>query len=149
MIKHDKENKDYQMLIDGYDEPVERAIARELFKLDQDQLRALLEDKIEMNELVEWHEGKLSETDLEERISEDKEWVVEQIILHSSSTDRLARELSVRPQRRYLTVEVFGYDLNSVTDVKVLAMDVDRDGNPTDKIYTDVIEMTDEDGKTL
>jgi len=28
-------------------------------------------------------------------------------------------------------------------------MDVDRDGNPTDKIYTDVIEMTDEDGKTL
>ena len=143
------ENKDYEEVIKLYDDSMERAIARELFKMDQDQLRALLEDKIEMNELVEWHEGKLSETDLEERISEDKEWVVEQIILHSSSTDRLARELSVRPQRRYLTVEVFGYDLNSVTDVKVLAMDVDRDGYPTDKIYTDVIEMTDEDGKTL
>ena len=143
------ENKDYEEIIKLYDEPMERAIARELFKLDQDQLRALLDEAIEHDELVEWHKGKLSETDLEERISEDKEWIVGEIILHSSSTNSLARELSVRPQRRYLTVEVFGYDLNSVTDVKVLAMDVDRDGNPTDKIYTDVIEMSDEDGNTL
>ena len=132
-----------------YDEPMERAIARELFKLDQDQLRALLDEAIEHDELVEWHKGKLSETDLEERISEDKEWVVGEIILHTPNTSNLARDLRLRPQRRYLTVEVFGYDLNSVTDVKVLAMDVDRDGNPLDKIYTDVIEMTDEDGKTL
>ena len=132
-----------------YDEPMERAIARELFKLDQDQLRALLDEAIEHDELVEWHKGKLSETDLEERISEDKEWVVGEIILHTPNTSNLARDLRLRPQRRYLTVEVFGYDLNSVTDVKVLAMDVDRDGNPVDKIYTDVIEMTDEDGKTL
>ena len=143
------ENKDYEELINLYDDSMERAIARELFKMDQDQLRALLDEVIEHDELVDWHKGKLSETDLEERISEDKEWIVGEIILHSSSTNRLARELSVRPQRRYLTVEVFGYDLNSVTDVKVLAMDVDRDGNPVDKIYTDVIEMTDEDGKTL
>ena len=143
------ENKDYEEIIKLYDEPMERAIARELFKLDQDQLRALLDEVIDHDELVEWHKGKLSETDLEERISEDKEWIVGEIILHSSSTNSLARELSVRPQRRYLTVEVFGYDLNSVTDVKVLAMDVDRDGNPTDKIYTDVIEMSDEDGNTL
>ena len=56
-----------------YDEPMERAIARELFKLDQDQLRALLDEVIDHDELVEWHKGKLSETDLEERISEDKE----------------------------------------------------------------------------
>ena len=132
-----------------YDEPMERAIARELFKLDQDQLRALLDEVIDHDELVEWHKGKLSETDLEERISEDKEWVVGEIILHTPNTSNLARDLRLRPQRRYLTVEVFGYDLNSVTDVKVLAMDVDRDGNPVDKIYTDVIEMTDEDGKTL
>ena len=69
--------------------------------------------------------------------------------IHTPNTSNLARDLRLRPQRRYLTVEVFGYDLNSVTDVKVLAMDVDRDGNPVDKIYTDVIEMTDEDGKTL
>ena len=53
MIKHDKENKDYDELIKLYDEPVERAIARELFKLDQDQLRALLEDKIEIKERKE------------------------------------------------------------------------------------------------
>ena len=132
-----------------YDEPMERAIARELFKLDQDQLRALLDEVIDHDELVDWHKGKLSETDLEERISEDKEWIVQEILLHAPSTKNLARDLRVRPQRRYLTVEVFGYDLNSVTDVKVLAMDVDRDGNPVDKIYTDVIEMTDEDGKTL
>ena len=132
-----------------YDEPMERAIARELFKLDQDQLRALLDEAIEHDELVEWHKGKLSETDLEERISEDKEWIVGEIILHTPNTSNLARDLRLRPQRRYLTVEVFGYDLNSVTDVKVLAMNVDRDGNPLDKIYTDVIEMTDEDGKTL
>ena len=143
------ENKDYEELIKLYDEPMERAIARELFKLDQDQLRALLDEVIDHDELVDWHKGKLSETDLEERISEDKEWIVEEIILHTPNTSNLARDLRVRPQRRYLTVEVFGYDLNSVTDVKVLAMDVDRDGNPVDKIYTDVIEMTDEDGKTL
>ena len=132
-----------------YDEPMERAIARELFKLDQDQLRALLDEAIEHDELVEWHKGKLSETDLEEQISEDKEWVVGEIILHTPNTSNLARDLRLRPQRRYLTVEVFGYDLNSVTDVKVLAMSVDRDGNPLDKIYTDVIELADEDGKTL
>ena len=142
-------NKDYEELIKLYDYPMERAIARELFKLDQDQLRALLDEAIEHDELVEWHKGILSETDLEEQISEDKEWIVEEIILHTPNTSNLARDLRLRPQRRYLTVEVFGYDLNSVTDVKVLAMDVDRDGNPTDKIYTDVIEMTDEDGKTL
>ena len=141
--------KDYEENIWQYDEPMERAIARELFKLDQDQLRALLDEAIEHDELVEWHKGKLSEIDLEERISEDKEWIVEEIILHTSNTNNLARDLRLRPQRRYLTVEVFGYDLTSVTDVKVLAMDVDRDGNPLDKIYTDVIEMTDEDGKTL
>ena len=141
--------KDYEENIWQYDEPMERAIARELFKLDQDQLRALLDEVIEHDELIAWHEDKLSETDLEERISEDKEWIVEEIILHTSNTNNLARDLRLRPQRRYLTVEVFGYDLNSVTDVKVLAMDVDRDGNPLDKIYTDVIEMTDEDGKTL
>ena len=143
------ENKDYEALIKLYDYPMERAIARELFKLDQDQLRALLDEAIEHDELVEWHKGKLSETDLEERISEDKEWIVGEIILHTPNTSNLARDLRLRPQRRYLTVEVFGYDLNSVTDVKVLAMSVDRDGNPLDKIYTDVIEMTDEDGKTL
>ena len=143
------ENKDYEEIIKLYDEPMERAIARALFKLDQDQLRALLDEAIEHDELVEWHKGKLSETDLEERISEDKEWVVGEIILHTPNTSNLARDLRLRPQRRYLTVEVFGYDLNSVTDVKVLAMSVDRDGNPLDKIYTDVIEMTDEDGKTL
>ena len=141
--------KDHEENIWQYDEPMERAIARELFKLDQDQLRALLDEVIDHDELMAWHENKLSETDLEERISEDKEWIVEEIILHTSNTNNLARDLRLRPQRRYLTVEVFGYDLNSVTDVKVLAMDVDRDGNPTDKIYTDVIEMTDEDGKTL
>ena len=143
------ENKDYEELIKLYDEPMERAIARELFKLDQDQLRALLDEAIEHDELVEWHKGKLSETDLEERISEDKEWIVGKIILHTPNTSNLARDLRLRPQRRYLTVEVFGYDLNSVTDVKVLAMSVDRDGNPLDKIYTDVIELADEDGKTL
>ena len=143
------ENKDYEELIKLYDEPMERAIARELFKLDQDQLRALLDEVIDHDELVDWHKGKLSETDLEERISEDKEWIVEEIILHTPNTSNLARDLRLRPQRRYLTVEVFGYDLNSVTDVKVLAMSVDRDGNPLDKIYTDVIEITDEDGKTL
>ena len=143
------ENKDYEEIIKLYDEPMERAIARELFKLDQDQLRALLDEVIDHDELVEWHKGKLSETDLEERISEDKEWIVGKIILHTPNTSNLARDLRLRPQRRYLTVEVFGYDLNSVTDVKVLAMSVDRDGNPLDKIYTDVIEMTDEDGKTL
>ena len=143
------ENKDYEEIIKLYDEPMERAIARELFKLDQDQLRALLDEAIEHDELVEWHKGKLSETDLEERISEDKEWIVGEIILHTPNTSNLARDLRLRPQRRYLTVEVFGYDLNSVTDVKVLAMSVDRDGNPLDKIYTDVIELADEDGKTL
>ena len=143
------ENKDYEEIIKLYDDSMERAVARELFKLDQDQLRALLDEVIDHDELMAWHENKLSETDLEERISEDKEWIVEEIILHTSNTNNLARDLRLRPQRRYLTVEVFGYDLNSVTDVKVLAMDVDRDGNPTDKIYTDVIEMTDEDGKTL
>ena len=109
----------------------------------------MLDEAIEHDELVEWHKGKLSETDLEERISEDKEWVVGEIILHTPNTSNLARDLRLRPQRRYLTVEVFGYDLNSVTDVKVLAMSVDRDGNPLDKIYTDVIELADEDGKTL
>ena len=141
--------KDYEENIWQYDEPMERAIARELFKLDQDQLRALLDEVIDHDELMAWHEDKLSETDLEERISEDKKWIVEEIILHTSNTNNLARDLRLRPQRRYLTVEVFGYDLNSVIDVKVLAMSVDRDGNPLDKIYTDVIEMTDEDGKTL
>lgn len=143
------ENKDYEALIKLYDYPMERAIARELFKLDQDQLKALLDEVIDHDELVDWHKEKLSETDLEERISEDKEWIVGEIILHTPNTSNLARDLRLRPQRRYLTVEVFGYDLNSVTDVKVLAMSVDRDGNPLDKIYTDVIELVDEDGKTL
>ena len=143
------ENKDYEELIKLYDYPMERAIARELFKLDQDQLKALLDEVIDHDELVDWHKEKLSETDLEERISEDKEWIVGEIILHTPNTSNLARDLRLRPQRRYLTVEVFGYDLNSVTDVKVLAMSVDRDGNPLDKIYTDVIELVDEDGKTL
>jgi len=144
MIKHDKENKDYQMLIDGYDEPVERAIARELFKLDQDQLRALLEDKIEMNELVEWHEGTLSETDLEERISEDKEWVVEQIILHKDNT--LAYELGVKSERRYLTVEIWGYDLHSFADLDV---EVKYSEGSEENLPTDVIEMTDERGNNV
>ena len=140
-----------------YDEPMERAIARELFKLDQDQLRALLDEVIDHDELVDWHKGKLSKIGLEDFKIEteievwknDKAWIVWEIILHTPNTNNLARDLRLRPQRRYLTVEVFGYDLNSVTDVKVLAMNVDRDGNPLDKIYTDVIEMTDEDGKTL
>ena len=35
-----------------YDEPMERAIARELFKLAQDQLRALLDEVIDHDELV-------------------------------------------------------------------------------------------------
>jgi hypothetical protein len=131
-----------------YDEPMERAIARELFKLDQDQLRALLDEVIDHDELVDWHKGKLSKAELQSCLKHQV-WLVQEILLHAPSTKNLARDLRVRPQRRYLTVEVFGYDLNSVTDVKVLAMDVDRDGNPVDKIYTDVIEMTDEDGKTL
>ena len=131
-----------------YDEPMERAIARELFKLDQDQLRALLDEVIDHDELVDWHKGKLSKAELQSCLKHQV-WIVQEILLHAPSTKNLARDLRVRPQRRYLTVEVFGYDLNSVTDVKVLAMDVDRDGNPVDKIYTDVIEMTDEDGKTL
>ena len=151
------ENKDYEALIKLYDEPMERAIARELFKLDQDQLKALLDEVIDHDELVDWHKGKLSKIGLEDFKIEteievwknDKAWIVWEIILHTPNTNNLARDLRLRPQRRYLTVEVFGYDLNSVTDVKVLAMDVDRDGNPVDKIYTDVIEMTDEDGKTL
>ena len=131
-----------------YDEPMERAIARELFKLDQDQLRALLDEVIDHNELVDWYKGKLSKAELQSCLKHQV-WIVQEILLHAPSTKNLARDLRVRPQRRYLTVEVFGYDLNSVTDVKVLAMDVDRDGNPVDKIYTDVIDMTDEDGKTL
>ena len=131
-----------------YDEPMERAIARELFKLDQDQLRALLDEVIDHNELVDWYQGKLSKAELQSCLKHQV-WIVQEILLHAPSTKNLARDLRVRPQRRYLTVEVFGYDLNSVTDVKVLAMNVDRDGNPLDKIYTDVIEMTDEDGKTL
>ena len=131
-----------------YDEPMERAIARELFKLDQDQLRALLDEVIDHDELVDWHKGKLSKAELQSCLKHQV-WIVQEILLHAPSTKNLARDLRVRPQRRYLTVEVFGYDLNSVTDVKVLAMSVDRDGNPLDKIYTDVIEMTDEDGKTL
>jgi hypothetical protein len=131
-----------------YDEPMERAIARELFKLDQDQLRALLDEVIDHDELVDWHKGKLSKAELQSCLKHQV-WIVQEILLHAPSTKNLARDLRVRPQRRYLTVEVFGYDLNSVTDVKVLAMNVDRDGNPLDKIYTDVIEMTDEDGKTL
>ena len=132
-----------------YDEPMERAIARELFKLDQDQLKALLDEAIDHDDLVDWHKGKLSETEISEVWKNDKAWIVWEIILHTPNISNLARDLRLRPQRRYLTVEVFGYDLNSVTDVKVLAMSVDRDGNPLDKIYTDVIEMTDEDGKTL
>ena len=142
------EKKDYEEIIKLYDEPMERAIARELFKLDQDQLRALLDEVIDHNELVDWYKGKLSKAELQSCLKHQV-WIVQEILLHAPSTKNLARDLRVRPQRRYLTVEVFGYDLNSVTDVKVLAMDVDRDGNPVDKIYTDVIEMTDEDGKTL
>jgi hypothetical protein len=139
------ENKDYEEIIKLYDDSMERAVARELFKLDQDQLRALLDDAIEHDELVDWHEGKLSETDLEERISEDKEWIVEEIILHTF-TSKLAEELRVRPQRRYLTVEVFGYDLNNTYDLVVKAKH--SEGTEED-LYTDVIEMTDEDGRTL
>ena len=140
------ENKDYEESIKLYDEPMERAIARELFELDQDQLRALLDEAIEHDELVDWHDGRLSETDLEERISEDKEWIVEEIILHTSDTYNLARDLRVRPQRRYLTVEVFGYDLNNTYDLKV---EVEHRGGDEEEIDSDVIEMTDEDGNTL
>lgn len=140
------ENKDYEELINLYDVPMERAIARELFELDQDQLRALLDEAIEHDELVDWHDGRLSETDLEERISEDKEWIVEEIILHTSDTYNLARDLRVRPQRRYLTVEVFGYDLNNTYDLKV---EVEHRGGDEEEIDSDVIEMTDEDGNTL
>jgi hypothetical protein len=140
------ENKDYEELINLYDDSMERAIARELFELDQDQLRALLDEAIEHDELVDWHNGRLSETDLEERISEDKEWIVEEIILHTSNTYNLARDLRVRPQRRYLTVEVFGYDLNNTYDLKV---DVEYRGGDEEEIDCDVIEMTDEDGNTL
>jgi len=139
------ENKDYEEIIKLYDDSMERAVARELFKLDQDQLRALLDEAIEHDELVDWHEGKLSETDLEERISEDKEWIVEEIILHTF-TSKLAEELRVRPQRRYLTVEVFGYDLNNTYDLVVKAKH--SEGTEED-LYADVIEMTDEDGRTL
>ena len=134
---------DYEEIINLYDEPMERAIARELFKMDQDQLRALLEESIELDELVEWHELKLNKSDIEKLISEDKVWVAKEIILHGTNLDD---ELRIRPQRRYLTVEVFGYDLNSTIDVRVTAMSVDGDGSPLDKIYSDVISMTDEDG---
>ena len=144
------ENKDYEELIKLYDYPMERAIARELFKLDQDQLRALLYEAIEHDELVEWHKlwnkGILSETDLEERLSEDKEWIVEEIILHTPNTSNLARDLRLRPQRRYLTVEVFGYDLNNMYDLVVKAKHSEGD---EENLYSDIIEMTDEDGKTL
>ncbi len=144
------ENKDYEELIKLYDYPMERAIARELFKLDQDQLRALLDEAIERDELVEWHKlwnkGILSETDLEERLSEDKEWIVEEIILHTPNTSNLARDLRLRPQRRYLTVEVFGYDLNNMYDLVVKAKHSEGD---EENLYSDIIEMTDEDGKTL
>ena len=136
------ENKDYEELIKLYDDSMERAVARELFKLDQDQLRALLDDVIELDELVDWHKGKLSETDLEERISEDKEWIVEEIILHTF-TSKLAEELRVRPQRRYLTVEIWGYDLNNMYD---LAIEVKHREGDEEKLHTDFIEMTDEDG---
>jgi len=143
------ENKDYEEIIKLYDDSMERAVARELFKLDQDQLRALLYEAIEHDELVEWYKlwskGKLSETDLEELISEDKEWIVEEIILHTF-TSKLAEELRVRPQRRYLTVEVFGYDLNNTYDLVVKAKH--SEGTEED-LYADVIEMTDEDGRTL
>jgi len=140
------ENKDYEELIKLYDDSMERAIARKLFKLDQDQLRALLDDVIELDELVDWHKGKLSETDLEERISEDKEWIVEQIILHKIYTNRLAEELGVVRERRYLTVEIWGYDLNNMYD---LTVKVNHREGDEEKLPTDVIEMFEEDGKAL
>lgn len=140
------ENKDYEELIKLYDDSMERAIARKLFKLDQDQLRALLDDVIEHDELVDWHKGRLSETDLEERISEDKEWIVEQIILHKVYTNKLAEELGVVGERRYLTVEIWGYDLDNMYDLNV---EVSHRGGDEEKIDSDVIEMIDEDGNTL
>ena len=42
--------EDIDKIIETYDEPKERAIARELFKMDQDQLRALLDESIELDE---------------------------------------------------------------------------------------------------
>ena len=135
--------EDIDKIIETYDEPKERAIARELFKMDQDQLRALLDESIELDELVEWHELKLNKSDIEKLISEDKVWVVKEIILHGTNLDD---ELRISPQRRYLTVEIWGYDLDNMYDLNV---EVSHRGGDEEKIDSDVIEMIDEDGKTL
>ena len=95
--------EDIDKIIETYDEPKERAIARELFKMDQDQLRALLDESIELDELVEWHELNL-------------------------------------------TVEIWGYDLNNMYDLDVKVKYKEGD---EEKLPTEVIEMTDEDGGTI
>tara|TARA_R110002167_G_scaffold118138_4_gene294472 strand:- start:294 stop:719 length:426 start_codon:yes stop_codon:yes gene_type:complete len=135
--------EDIDKIIETYDEPKERAIARELFKMDQDQLRALLDESIELDELVEWHELKLNKSDIEKLISEDKVWVVKEIILHGTNLDD---ELRISPQRRYLTVEIWGYDLNNMYDLDVKVKHKEGD---EEKLPTEVIEMTDEDGGTI
>ena len=70
-------------------------------------------------------------------------WVVKEIILHGTNLDD---ELRISPQRRYLTVEIWGYDLNNMYDLDVKVKYKEGD---EEKLPTEVIEMTDEDGGTI
>tara|TARA_R110002167_G_scaffold312746_1_gene518413 strand:- start:195 stop:485 length:291 start_codon:yes stop_codon:yes gene_type:complete len=90
-------NKDYEALIQLYKLPLEKALARRLFQLDQDQLRELLLSEVDFDDLLEWHktdDERVSDTVIEELLSEDKEWVVEEIMKNTINGE-LSRKLNL------------------------------------------------------
>ena len=128
-----------------FDEPMDREIARILIKEDQENLVSHLDRGIERAELYEWHEPKLDKDTIENLIKTDRLWLVEQVVLHCYD---LREAYSIEPTRRYLTVEIWGYDLDH-TAVGVRAKYDDMTTFIDDTIPSDIIGMADENGKKL
>jgi len=128
-----------------FDEPMDREIARILIKEDQENLVSHLDRGIERAELYEWHEPKLDKETIEELIKTDRLWLVEQVVLHCYD---LREAYSIEPTRRYLTVEIWGYDLDH-TGVGVRAKYDDMTTFIDDTIPSDIVGMADENGYKL
>ena len=128
-----------------FDEPMDREIARILIKEDQENLVSHLDRGIERAELYEWHEPKLDKDTIENLIKTDRLWLVEQVVLHCYF---LREAYSIEPTRRYLTVEIWGYDLDH-TGVGVRAKYDDMTTFIDDTIPSDIVGMADENGYKL
>lgn len=143
------DNKDYQMLIDGYDEPLERAVARDLLRLSQESLREKFLNNVDFDELVGWHKAddeRMTETAIEELLSEDKDWVVAEFMkfmIENDTVGEVACQLGTAIDTKYITVKLEGYEINDIDDIDVQVLYVGdiHGGWNVEPIESEVIEM--------